>query len=131
MLPSNVSKWEAGRNVPQPHMFVQFAKLADGSLRTFFQQEAGVSDSPLQAQPGRVIHRAVHERGMPASLTPKLLWDRNLLTFVIETVNAELKKRGRKLPDPKYAVLIALYYELCLQTGKREVEMVQQLLKIA
>ncbi len=80
----------------------------------------------IQEASDRTVSRAL---GIVAK--KEILWDRELLTFVIQTVNHELKKRERQLPDRKYATLVALFYELCQQTGKRDSAMMGELLKQA
>src|ERR1039458_1290567 len=43
-LPSTVSKWESGRNRPTPEVFVRLSRFAAGEDKSFFLNEAGVSE---------------------------------------------------------------------------------------
>jgi transcriptional regulator with XRE-family HTH domain len=133
--PSTVSKWESDHNRPSPDVFVRLAKIADGAEKLFFLEEAGLPPSyfygekmlpEIKEASTRVVSRA-----LGAVAEKEILWDRELLTFVIQTVNHELKKRERQLSDRKYATLVALFYELCQQTGKRDSAMMDELLKQA
>lgn len=58
-------------------------------------------------------------------------WDPDLLAFVIETVDAELRKRERTLAIEKFAQMVVLFYEFCRSTGRRDSDMVERFLKIA
>lgn len=57
--------------------------------------------------------------------------DTDLLRFVIETIEAGLRKRQLRLPPDKLADAVLLSYEYCYRTGARDSEMVERLLKIA
>lgn len=58
--PSAVSKWESGRNRPVPDIFVQMAKLSEGSERLYFLDLAGVPDAFFEGAPmtGEMLHAA-------------------------------------------------------------------------
>jgi transcriptional regulator with XRE-family HTH domain len=64
-------------------------------------------------------------------LSETVSWDPEMLEFVIETVNEELKKRGRKLSDRKFAKIVVLIYEFCKKIGERDSEMVKRFLDAA
>lgn len=58
-------------------------------------------------------------------------WDADLLRFVIETVQQQLQQRNKKLPDAKFAELVALFYEYCFRTQSRELEFAERLVLVA
>ena len=120
--PSNVSKWESGKNLPEPWISVRLANLARGELRAYFLRQAGVTEGESRGAPAKPLRVPAKE------IIP---WDRELLIFVIETINAKRRKRGRKLTDRKYATLVAQCYDECLRSGRRDPDMMEQLLKIA
>lgn len=130
-----ISKWVNGRAKPTPDSLVELASLADGVEKLFFLQEAGLPEEFLAGSPMipeiRKATAQVVSRALGGTSTRQIFWDRDLLKFVIQTVNHELKKRERQLPDRKYATLVALFYELCQQTGRRDSEMMEELLKRA
>lgn len=136
-----ISKWENGRVKPGPHTYRLLASLARGDLRSQFLKDAGLvfmggaGFEPSSVSEGSPLSKAIESvpgeglsRNEIAAVPPM---DLDLLTFVIETIDSELKKRGLKLPSRKYAEAIVLSYEFCHRTGERNSNMVGRLLRIA
>jgi transcriptional regulator with XRE-family HTH domain len=140
---TTVSKWEKGKARPTPDALVRLASLAEGVDKLFFLGHAGLPKEyfegakmipEIEAASARTVARAFNEdrsRPAPGKASSNHPLDPELLAFVIERVNLELEKRKKKLPHAKYAEMIVLVYEFCLQTGRRDLEMVSRMLKIA
>lgn len=135
---TTISKWEGGKARPTPEALVRLAGIAEGADKVFFLAHAGIPDQffmgqkvaqEIEAASARVIHRAVHESGMPEVSMRNVPLDRDLLVFAMETISSELRRKGRKLPVHKYAEAVALYYELCQESGRREAARAQQIIK--
>lgn len=134
---TTVSKWERARAVPTPNALIRIGSLAEDGDKLFFLEHAGL---PAQFFGGdamipeikdaseKVVKKAF---GLPDSPQKNISWDREVLIFVIETIDRELKKRGKKLRSRKYAEMVVLSYEYCVQSGKQDAEIVGRLLKIA
>lgn len=134
-----VSKWEAGRSRPIPEMLVRMASLAADAEKLYFLEEAGLPPEfldgkdmfpELHAASAAIVARSLSEKGHQTDAR-NYSWDPELLVFVIETVDAELRKRGRKLAIGKFAEMVVLFYEFCHSTGRRDSGMVERFLKIA
>ena len=145
-LPSAVSKWEAGRNRPNPEIFVRLARISEGQTKRYFLDQAGIGfkeegsvDFQQEHWTRRLRERAVlvpntsESKGYPLSQNDRAVTplDPELLVFVIETIDKELKQRGKKLPSRKYAELVAICYDFCHKTGQRDSETIERFLKIA
>lgn len=147
-----ISKWEKAKARPVPEALIRLASMASGVDKLFFLEHAGLPEQYLMGKPmipeiqeasDRVVGSVMGgQRRAPApspqaqrsktSDDPEAVpWDREVMAFAIETVDAELKKRGRKLSIHKYAQMIIVFYELCHETKSRDPEMVARLLKIA
>jgi transcriptional regulator with XRE-family HTH domain len=120
----------------------KFASAFGGTKRAIQNNESG------KTAPNSKLLRELARRGLNVNwlltgngpmlfrdLTPKneqiIQIDHDLVIYVIEALDAELKKRKRQLPIRKYAELVALFYELCQQTGQRDASIMGRLLKIA
>jgi transcriptional regulator with XRE-family HTH domain len=142
--PSAVSKWEAGRNQPQPKVFAKLATLAIGEARRFFQVLAGLDESSAVFDGSGILPRTRVD-GAPESISPRshhesttgpdkahetYSWDPELLAWVVETIEAGLKGRARPDPD-KYASAVIACYEVSHRAGTRDAAMVISILKVA
>lgn len=124
---ATVSRWESGEITPSRAVYRELARLAppNSDIQRDLLIDGGFSHVTRRM-------RELNESELPDTKnTTVLRWDRELMVFVIAAVNKELRKRGRELSDEKYATLVALFYELCYQTGQRDSDIVEQLLKIA
>jgi DNA-binding transcriptional regulator YiaG len=145
-MPSAVSKWEAGKNRPTPDAFRRMAVIASGDPKKYFLAEAGIPFNDegeidlgltriadeLRTQSARALGRIRSARHRGESQEAKqIIWDPDLLLFVMETINNELRKRRLRLPSNKFAEAVIISYEYCYRTGQRDSEMVGRLLKIA
>jgi transcriptional regulator with XRE-family HTH domain len=135
---TTISKWERAKARPTPEALVKLAMLASDVDKLFFLGHAGLPKEYLMGEPmipelkaasSRVIQKAVGSRSESSRTGP--LWDPELLTFVIETIEAGLQKRKRRLPPEKYAAAVILAYEHCYFSGQRDAKMLGRLLKIA
>jgi len=136
VLPSNVSKWEMGKNCPQPRVFAQLANLAEGEARTFFQEQAGVLGGTQEFPERQLTEQAKRSARMAFAFNTVekkrgIAWNPELLALVIETVSRKLKQRGRTLSDARFAELCVLFYEFCSMRGTVDSDMVERLIKIA
>lgn len=124
-LPSAVSKWEAGRNLPEPKIFARLANLSEGEAKLYFQNQAGLQGASV----GFIAEMSV----VPGSRSKNdgLVWDPELMTLVIQTVNQKLRTKNKRLSDRKYAELIVLLYDFCYQTRRPDSAMVERFLQIA
>jgi transcriptional regulator with XRE-family HTH domain len=91
-----VSKWENGKNRPEPGIFVKLAALASGPEKGWFLEQAGVARSFFAegiAQP-----RAVAFVDLNANTIRSL--DTEALCSIMEAALRELKRRNRIQPLP-------------------------------
>lgn len=144
---TTISKWESAKARPTPDALVRIASVAGQTdTKRFFLAQAGIpfSDAgdidfgleslahqPRQDAKAALGHLNQGNKEPKRKADRDYAWDRELLIFVIETIDSELKKRGRKLPSHKYAEMVALSYEFCHRTGQRDSSIVERLLKIA
>ena len=146
---TTISKWERARARPLPEALVKIASLVDGVDKLFFLEFAGLPKEYLMGEPmlteikeasQRVVAgtRSASKKPAPISLgvthtteNPIVRWDSELMEFVIETVDGELKKRSRKLSARKFAKVIVLVYEFCQKSGQRDFDMVKRFLDAA
>lgn len=127
-------------------MFIRLAKFAAGEMKKFFLAQAGIpfnAAGELDFGLGELARRLREDAKTALNSLERskkhpereadsdIGWDPDLAIFVIETIDGELKKRGRRLPVRKYAEMVVLFYEFCQRTGQRDSEMVGRLLKIA
>ncbi len=135
---TTVSKWERGKARQNPDALVRIAGIAKDIDKLFFLMHAGIPDQyfmgetmipEIESAASHVVDRAI--RGSAGTSSVQIGWDRELLTFVIETVNSKLRKRRRKLPDREYATLVAQCYEECRRSGRRDIDMMDQLANTA
>lgn len=152
-----VSKWENGRAKPGRHTYIQLAELASGDLKRLLLNDGGfgyrAEGEKLFAQDGYVDAARVYhdlskpdqtlEAGFDRSLSfnqsnrPEsgsgATLDLELLRFVIETIDSELRKRKLRLPSDKFAEAVVLSYEYLhgneQRDSGRDSEMVGRLLK--
>ena len=128
--PTSVSEWESGKYRPSAMALVAIGHLDLNNEMWWFEQAGPEYADRLKTvqlvEDAQAKRRKLGESG--ASPPP---WDPELLTFVIETMDAELTKRRKTLPIGKYAELIILVYEYCHKLGKRDSDIVAKLLKIA
>lgn len=126
---ATVSGWENDEFPPSPMALMAIGRLDSNNTMWWYEQAGSRFARRLEIQRGireiKESQRAEREAGVPCQ------WDAELLTFVIETVDAELKQRRRTLQIGKYAELIALIYEYCHRLGERNPDIVVRLLKIA
>jgi transcriptional regulator with XRE-family HTH domain len=86
-----VSKWENGKNCPEPSIFVKLAKLADGVEKRWFLEQVGIAEHGLTEQP----------RGHDKVTAIDLNLDRieslgtDALHLIIAAANHELARRNR------------------------------------
>jgi transcriptional regulator with XRE-family HTH domain len=139
---TTVSKWEGGKARPTPEALLAVASVADGIDQLFFIERAGLPEQYMMGTPmipeileasDRVVKSVMYAKRGAAKPFPdrEIRWDQGLMTFVIEAIDSELKKRRRKLPIRKYAKMVVLIYEFCEQTGRRDSEAVQRFLQVA
>lgn len=119
-----VSQWESAKYRPSPFALMKMGDLAQDDKLWWYEQ-AG----PEHAKRLKEEKNGSSVIEMPSERQTTL--DKNLLIFVVETVDKELRRRKLKLPSSKYAELVALFYELCQQTGRRDATIVSRLLMIA
>jgi len=143
---TTISKWEREKARPTPEALVGLASIAHDINKLFFLAHAGLPEQYLTGEPmipeileasARVVESVTNppqQISAPPSTrggADAIPWDREVMAFAIETVDKELKKRGRTLPIDKYAQMIVLFYELCHETKSQDPDMVERLLMIA
>jgi transcriptional regulator with XRE-family HTH domain len=150
-----VSKWETGETAPGPHTYLLLAEMANGNLRELLLKDGNIKvrraevSVPVSFEMGeqvdhdrmgnepiepdiQAINGSANAQGTANENAERgLLWEPDLLVFVIETVSEELRKRGRKLPPDKFAQMVVLFYEFCQVSKSHDTGMVERLLKIA
>jgi transcriptional regulator with XRE-family HTH domain len=141
--PSAISKWEAGRNQPQPKIFAKLANLAAGEAKRFFQVLAGLNadessayfdGSSLLPKVGNSAQHPTSGQAKRSSRADSHMgpgWDPELLAIVIEAMNKKFKVETGTLSDREYAEKIAFYYELCHRMMREDPTMVERFLKTA
>lgn len=124
-----VSEWETGDHMPPPVCLVALGRFDYNNADWWYEQAGPRFAERLKRQ--RAVQEMRAEQRNRALAGEGSFWDPDLLRFVIEAIDSELEKRGKKLPSRKYAELIVLSYEHCQETGRRDSEIVGRLLKIA
>ncbi len=127
--PTSVSEWESGRYRPSAMALMAIGHL-DFNNEMWWYEQAGPEYAD-RMRTVQLVKQAQAKRAAAADANSGPSWDPELLRFVVETIDAELVKRRKKLPSPKYAELIVLIYEYCQKLGQRDTDIVLRLLKIA
>lgn len=116
--PSNVSKWEAGHNQPEPQMYVRLANLADGELRAFFLGQAGITEG----------HHAALT--MPSAAKREKV-DLRALTISVAVVRRWAAKREKKTGDAEFAALVVRLYRFRLDNPQLGEDRLEEVLQFA
>ncbi len=127
--PTSISEWESGKYRPSAMALMAIGRL-DFNNEMWWYDQAGPEYAD-RLKTVRMFEEQQAKRRKPDEPGASPAWDPDLLTFVIETMDAELKKRRKTLPVGKYAELIVLVYEYCHKLGQRDSDIVAKLLKIA
>ncbi|MDR5730587.1 MAG: helix-turn-helix transcriptional regulator [Terriglobia bacterium] len=143
---TTVSKWEGGKARPTPEALMRIAGMVQGEDRIFFLKEGGVPfddegtvDLALKPQiPEARRHGIIlASQNNQTERTGRMhrpgaiySWNPDVLAFVIETLNREMRKRKKGLPDPKYAQAVILAYEHCDGQRDRVSESVRSVLRL-
>jgi transcriptional regulator with XRE-family HTH domain len=114
-----------------------------GSSKTGIQANEGGSNLPGAAVLASMYRLGVSVDWLLSGNGPMLLadmaevrnpspaLDRELLFYVMDVVDQELKRRKLSLPNRKFAELVSVFYEVCLETGKRDPSIVERILNVA
>jgi transcriptional regulator with XRE-family HTH domain len=135
-----ISEWENGDHTVPPMALMAIGRMDYENTEWWYEKAGPRFVERLKLT--RVIQKVRAERARPVEQTDQsrpvemkppspVPWDREVMAFAIETVDQELKKRGRTLPIDKYAQMIVLFYELCHETKSQDPDMVERLLMIA
>jgi transcriptional regulator with XRE-family HTH domain len=121
---SVLSKWERGEYRPPPLALMKIGDISVDDKHWWYEQAGPEFAARL---------KAAEEESSSTEYVPSAggTLNRDLLVYVIEALDLELKKRKRQLPIQKYAELVVLFYEFCQESGRRDSSIVGRLLKIA
>jgi len=118
------------------------AEAVGGTLRGIQDNESGKSapnSKVLKALAGRGLNVNWLLTGSGPMLLADLVSrttettkiDQGILTHVIETLDEELKRRKQSRSSVKYAEMVGILYDYCLETGQKDNSMAARLAKIA
>jgi transcriptional regulator with XRE-family HTH domain len=117
-IPSSVSKWEAGRNRPTPEIFARLSRIAEGSDKLFFLDQAGIPENYFE-------QREPPEKKVCRATDPELLAD------VLEAVTSAANKLGVILTKKKYAEIVSKVYDSWLGEKHRDCSIVDRMVDLA
>ena len=120
---SVLSKWERGDYRPSALVLMKIGDLSGDDQLWWYRQAGPQFAARLEAE--------IASRELPSRSTEPAPLDRDLLIYVMEALDIELKKRGKPLSPRKHAELVALFYEYCQETGKRDSSIVARMVRIA
>lgn len=118
--PNVVSEWEKGRYAPSATALIAIGHI-DAEKSGCWYQRAGAKYAE------RLKKVCPSNAGSPAEQGI----DKDLLTYVIEALHAELSIRGREVSSGTFAEIAVLFYDLCHEAGQRDSSLAGRLLKIA